>query len=118
MNNELTKLLDSLAAEINEATPCNADSYLYLKYLPLELKQNFTLGHSARHLAKTAGSINALFEDYEHVGKLNEEKLQEKLGSILFTTLKMIHNSGVSSEVILKHVQDYIEFEKKQNLGN
>ena len=115
MNTSLSNELQKLAVRINEATPCTEESYLYLRSLPKELHQKFTMGHSVRHISKGAGTLNAIFEEYEHSGNFDSKKLDEKIASIFFALLKLVQNSDSNFDTILAHVENYITFEKQQN---
>ncbi len=98
---------------VHSSTPLTEDNYPALAQLSGNLKENFLVGHSLRHLSKSVGKMHAFVESAEHGGELNKEEIKQKIIASCFSLSKLCAILDISGNDLVGGVYQMAEEEKK-----
>lgn len=121
---EHSQNITSLIKLVGQAAPTTEDQYPVLKKMePPYEELTFNLGHSARHLAMSAGKINKVIHDVEHGDKMDFEIFKKQMFSTMFTLCKMCELIGMNGDDLVNGTADLAnsykdEFEKNSEVNN
>lgn len=110
----MAKNLKELMHIVDEVFKCDETVYWKLKHLPKEKWDNEIISHSARHLAKSAGKLEAVCEAYEHGAPFNRDEVKGIVLSAMATLLKTASMLGMSAEDIMEGVPQKIQYRPKK----